>query len=688
MDARIASFDAAAVVQALMHFVWQGMLVWTAAVALLWIVRPRQTQTRYAIYCATMLVLAACPLVTFGFVCAKNDGVRLSVVLSSGNVNAAPAPAVQESPYVERSASTGVWSPQVAGEAVRRWFASQQSMLLACWAVGAACYLLRVATGSLRVWQIARRGLPLPAELQISVERLGRRMGFRNLPIVRVVDEISQAVAVGVVRPMVLLPAAWVSGLSGELLEAVIAHELAHLRRWDLAINLFQRVVEALLFFHPVVWWCSRQMRAQREMCCDEAAVAALGNRVLYAKALSHLAEHAALACQPAWALGIGGSKMALLERIRNVLGLGAASHGRWYGPSCALVGAAVASVVWGAVLWNGPSKQAKDVAVAVNDDLPESKNRFPVPVDPEAVTKEFMLGRGANSNAGLTGTIETAPTEHRKTLLPSYTIEPPDILTIDVAHVVPKSPYRLQSGDEVQVIVEPPEANLAARGFFVDTFGRIDLGPPYGEAKVAGLTDDEAADLVRSVVEVVYQGAKVSLTIVQGGSLQPITGEHLVSPDGTVNLGNHGQVLVAGLTVPEAKKRIEEHLSATVDDPTVTLEVYGYNSKVYYVITQDSEAGDMVTRLPVTGNETVLDALSQVKGLGGLADKAVWIARPAPSGGGTDAILPVDWRQITRGAATANNYQVLPGDRIFVADKSSVERPSQGNSHFIGNQR
>jgi outer membrane protein TolC len=149
---------------------------------------------------------------------------------------------------------------------------------------------------------------------------------------------------------MVLLPASWISELPSEVLEAVIAHELAHLRRWDLPINFTQRVVETLLFFHPAVWWCSRRLRIEREMCCDELAQAAIGNRVVYAKALAYLAHQQCSSIEPLLAAGIGGKKMVLLERICNVLGVVRGRHGRLYGPSCALFGAVVASLVWIAV--------------------------------------------------------------------------------------------------------------------------------------------------------------------------------------------------------------------------------------------------------------------------------------------------------------------------------------------------
>ena len=125
-------------------------------------------------------------------------------------------------------------------------------------------------------------------------------------------------------------------------------------------------------------------------------------------------------------------------------------------------------------------------------------------------------------------------------------------------------------------------------------------------------------------------------------------------------------------MTLSQAKTAIEEHLAQTLDQPEVSVDVYSYNSKVYYVITQGAGQGDGVARFPITGNETVLDAISQVNGLHSVASKKIWIARPGPDPGSCQ-ILPVDWCAIAECASIESNYQVLPGDRIFIAEDKLV---------------
>ena len=152
-----------------------------------------------------------------------------------------------------------------------------------------------------------------------------------------------------------------------------------------------------------------------------------------------------------------------------------------------------------------------------------------------------------------------------------------------------------------------------------------------------------------------------------------PAGGQYLVAPDGTINLREYGTVQVMGQTIAEAKGTLEKHLSAYLDSPQVFVEVAAYQSKVYYVITQGAGMGDMVRRLPITGNETVLDAIANINGLSQVSSKRVWIARPTPTHPERGTILRVDWDAITRGASPATNYQVLPGDRVFIAEDPTL---------------
>jgi polysaccharide export outer membrane protein len=270
------------------------------------------------------------------------------------------------------------------------------------------------------------------------------------------------------------------------------------------------------------------------------------------------------------------------------------------------------------------------------------------------------------------------APSEMEKTTLPTYVIEPPDILLIDAIKVVPKAPYKLQSLDVLQILVTgtPADAEIAGT-YSVDPSGDVELGPRYGKFHVAGMTEDQAQQaLVRFLSEEIEQALEepeVSVTLIASAGQEQIVGEHLVAQDGTVNLGTYGRVYVSGLTLQEAKQAIESQLSKKLEDPKVAMDVFAFNSKVYYIILDGSGYGDQVARIPVTGNETVLDALAQINQLTRVSTKRIWIARPVPGNVGCDQILPVKWDEIVKGGGTATNYQVLPGDRIFVSGNKLI---------------
>ncbi|MCX7702251.1 MAG: polysaccharide biosynthesis/export family protein, partial [Gemmataceae bacterium] len=261
-------------------------------------------------------------------------------------------------------------------------------------------------------------------------------------------------------------------------------------------------------------------------------------------------------------------------------------------------------------------------------------------------------------------------PTEKEKVTHPEYVLEAPDILLIDVIRAIPKGPYRIQPLDSLminspQALREEPIAGV----YPVGPEGRVNLGLNYGTVQVADMTVEEAEEAVRKHLATLVPKPRVTVALAQIGAIQQIRGEHIINPDGTVRLGKYGSVYVAGMTLDQAKSAIEAHLSESLVRPEVSISVYAYNSKHYYVITDYAGFGEGVFRFPATGNETVLDALSMINGLPWAASKRrIWVARPAPPQSGLpDQILPVDWNAVVRGGDTWTNFQLLPGDRVYV---------------------
>lgn len=221
-----------------------------------------------------------------------------------------------------------------------------------------------------------------------------------------------------------------------------------------------------------------------------------------------------------------------------------------------------------------------------------------------------------------------TVPAELAKVTLPEYVIEPPDVIRIEVY---------LRAKDE----------------------NRDDPNDPKAEPKKDAAGKPALADEVRPL------------------PLQTVFGEYTVRPDGTVYLGVWGSVKVAGYTLTQAVAAIRDTLSKQVypgvegvkeESVVVILDVTQYNSKYYYVFFDGGGAGEQGFKFPITGSECVIDALTNTYGLPPVASKRnIWVARRCPTPGGPDQILPVDWVGITQHGITTTNYQIMPGDRVYV---------------------
>jgi len=262
-------------------------------------------------------------------------------------------------------------------------------------------------------------------------------------------------------------------------------------------------------------------------------------------------------------------------------------------------------------------------------------------------------------------------PRELDMVTMPEYVIEPPDILRIDAVRVIPPSPYRVEALDGlfIQVANVPAEEPISGL-FVVDPDGSINMGPSYGPPiRVIGLTLEKVKELVEDQLKKVkILNPKAAVALGQSRALQQVRGEHLVRPDGSVGLGTYGSVRVVGMTLNQAKTAIEQHLGKFLQKPEIAVDIAAYNSKVFFVIYDGAGNGQQVLQLPITGNDTVLKAIATLNGLPPLSSKFhLWIARPSPAESGRELILPIDWVAITSKGQTKTNYQLLPGDRLFV---------------------
>ncbi len=282
---------ASALSSALLHFLWQGALVAALLAVVLAALRRRSPNVRYLACCAALALMAMLPVVTMAVLYAPLEAADGAVLPVAGSMAAIGAAAAVE-------------------PLARDW-------VLPAWFAGVMLFSLRLAWSGGHVWTLRHCAQPAGADIQETVARLAERLGLRR-PVRALLTAATDSPSVlGWLRPVVLLPSATLLGLSTEQLEAVIAHELAHIRRHDYLVNLGQMVVETVLFYHPAVWWVSNRIRHERELCCDDAAVACCGDAVVYARALTQLEK---LRAPTVAVAGTGGS---LLFRIRRLVGVG-----------------------------------------------------------------------------------------------------------------------------------------------------------------------------------------------------------------------------------------------------------------------------------------------------------------------------------------------------------------------------
>jgi beta-lactamase regulating signal transducer with metallopeptidase domain len=282
----------------LLHFLWQGALLALVLWMIKLIVPAKAAQARYAAASFIMLLMPVALFVTLtrGF---PQTAIPSGAVPALGDV-AAPVAAV-EFPFTPSAAGANIGIP---GWAVCFWIA------------GVLLLSSRAAGGWMRARRLIRHSIPAT-----DLEQLLTRMKnlLRVSAPVRLLEStmVEVPTVIGWLRPCVLLPITALTGLSESQLEAVLAHELAHIRRHDYIVNLLQTAIETLLFYHPAVWWVGRQMRIEREHCCDDIAVAVCGSASDYARALAELEQIRGGSFEPALA-ATGGD---LLARIRRVLG-------------------------------------------------------------------------------------------------------------------------------------------------------------------------------------------------------------------------------------------------------------------------------------------------------------------------------------------------------------------------------
>ncbi|NRB73469.1 MAG: carboxypeptidase regulatory-like domain-containing protein [Verrucomicrobiales bacterium] len=308
-----------ALVPALLHTLWVGAVSALGLAAILrWLPASRGC-LRYVFSLVGMLVVVMGGLVAWG-VENRSGGIEAErVVLQSKTV--LPIQSSTPEPSQSESVESALSSSEVSAGSALNW----QAWAAALWLVGLALMLVRffLALGAGARLRRSMKAGNVAGSLQELCDRVCGQIGVRMKVALRVSEEVAMPAVIGVFRPVILWPSSWLTGLSQDQLVAVLSHELAHIRRHDYLINLLQMLIEAVLFFNPAVWWISRQIRLEREACCDAEAAEVTGAPVDVARMLSQIAASSVGAGQegmPSAAVALGQSESGLLERVWRLL--------------------------------------------------------------------------------------------------------------------------------------------------------------------------------------------------------------------------------------------------------------------------------------------------------------------------------------------------------------------------------
>lgn len=322
----------------LFHFIWQGALVAVLYKSASLLLRKHSSNARYVAACASLALMLALPIVTI-FVTDEPisqpsvAGGSIDYVSTEASAPAATSVAADSSLASLKSDKSKLIvqpgaRPTPQAESFKEWGRARFNALLpwmvALWLAGVLVLSLRFVGGLAVAHRLKRiETSPIVQLWQEKLSSLSRQLRISRP--VRLCESalIEVPTVIGWLRPVILVPASALTGLSPQQLEALLAHELAHIKRYDYLINLLQTAVETLLFYHPAVWWVSNEIRIEREHCCDDLAVSASGDVLVYARALAALEQIRSVA--PALAVAANGG--SLLGRIQRLVGAQPASR-------------------------------------------------------------------------------------------------------------------------------------------------------------------------------------------------------------------------------------------------------------------------------------------------------------------------------------------------------------------------
>jgi bla regulator protein BlaR1 len=310
---KLFSFSSEPIVQALgwtlLHAIWQGFALAIVAAGMLFLLSHRASYSRYWTGISALFLQVLLSIGTFAIYyqpqAVQTTWTKMSHLAQPILATATPNHIANVVPWYQQA----LWFLQ-----------AHLGTIVLFWIIGASVLMVRLVGSWVYVQQLKAEGIRLTdANIQKVFRRIATLLNVRSTVHLFESVRVSTPIVIGFIKPVVLLPAGLATGLTTKQIEAILAHELAHIKRYDYLINLLQSLVEIVYFFHPALWWVSSKVRTEREHCCDDIAIEVCGDKLAFAKAL---AEVEAYRQTPVLAMAFASQKGAMLHRVRRVLGI------------------------------------------------------------------------------------------------------------------------------------------------------------------------------------------------------------------------------------------------------------------------------------------------------------------------------------------------------------------------------
>lgn len=285
------------------HSWWQasiiGLLLWIGLHQL----RQRDARLRYGLAYAALLLQWVVSLATWAYLYTPKATTAVPAGWARGRYASLPAASQAVEP---------AWHELIVG-----WIDGHTTWIVALWLAGMSFFAVRLLLGLAFIRRLRRQAQPLEAG-QAMLQSLATKLGLQKPVRLMASAHVSVPLVIGQLKPLILFPVGLVNQLSPAQTEAILAHELAHIHRYDYWLNLLQYIIEAIFYYHPVIWWIGGVVRREREHCCDDIAVALVGNRMTYARTLLAIETYQQTGSRLAPAFAAG--KQQLLGRVERIL--------------------------------------------------------------------------------------------------------------------------------------------------------------------------------------------------------------------------------------------------------------------------------------------------------------------------------------------------------------------------------